>query len=219
MEKISISVNSGNLLLSPPNETRAPVELHPYSDSTSFSNNISSPSFAILASFIFSCILRHCLFSFKIYGIYSTNATRPYYALKNTVLTVHLNQYTSQQTFKTKKRTEFGKGEIENVDRFAYQRLPRPNVYKTKMRIRMYDTERDCFCIELREIPSTGLRILIRSILQTCSDELIAMNRRLNSCHRLDNTRNVNWIRLRLLFRSRFCSAPSFYSAPSLYFF
>lgn len=83
----------------------------------------------------------------------------------------------------------------------------------------MYDTERDCFCIELREIPSTGLRILIRSILQTCSDELIAMNRRLNSCHRLDNTRNVNWIRLRLLFRSRFCSAPSFYSAPSLYFF
>lgn len=86
MEKISISVNSGNLLLSPPNETRSPAELHPYSDSTSFSNNFPTPSFAILASFILSCILQHCLFSFKIYSIYSTNATRLYYALKNTVL-------------------------------------------------------------------------------------------------------------------------------------
>lgn len=86
MEKISISVNSGNLLLSPPNETRAPAELYPYSDSTSFSNNFPTPSFAILASFILSCILQHCLFSFKIYSIYSTNVTRLYYALKNTVL-------------------------------------------------------------------------------------------------------------------------------------
>lgn len=92
MEKISISVNSGNLLLSPPNETRASTELHPYSDSTSFSNNFPSLSFAILASFILSSVLRHCLFSFKISSIHSTNATRLYYALKNTVPTVYLKK-------------------------------------------------------------------------------------------------------------------------------
>lgn len=47
--------------------------------------------------------------------------------------------------------------------------------------------ERDWFRIEVREISFRGLRILIRWILQTCSDELIAMNRRLNACYRLDN--------------------------------
>lgn len=95
----------------------------------------------------------------------------------------------------------------------------RRSVYKTKTRTRVHDTERDWFCMELREIPLRALRILIGSMLQTCSDELIAMNRRSNPCYRLDNTRNVNWIQLHLLFRSRFCSAPSFDSPPSLYFF
>lgn len=84
---------------------------------------------------------------------------------------------------------------------------------------RIYDTERDWFRIEVREISFRGLRILIRWILQTCSDELIAMNRRLNACYRSDNARNVNWIQLHLLFGSGFCPAPSFCSPASLYFF
>lgn len=95
----------------------------------------------------------------------------------------------------------------------------RDGVYKTKTRTRFCDTERDWFSTELRDIPLGGLRILIRSMLQTCSDKLIATNRRSNPCYRLDNTRNVNWIQPRLLFRSRFSSAPSFNSPPSLYFF
>lgn len=106
-----------------------------------------------------------------------------FFLLRSIGFTARMLQITSS-LFNLKKRTEFAKGKIQNVDR-----LPWRNVYKTKTRTRIYDTERDWFCMELREISFRGLRILIRWILQTCSDELIAMNRRLNACYRLDDAR------------------------------